>query len=133
MLNGYTQLVATAIRQLRLQNKLPKVLLDSTVPKNVTYPSLPKATLHSKVTFFKIKLQIHKIYFYTVLICHRETEMFSWSIGIRREAPTGSTWDYNLAQSDTGNWPEAGVQEPLAGYKWIHKRRRNPTPGKDQR
>lgn len=52
--------------------------------------------------------------------------------GVRREAPTGSIWDYNLAQSDTGNGPEAGVQQPSVGYQGIHSCGRNPIPGKDQ-
>lgn len=51
---------------------------------------------------------------------------------VKREAPIVSIWDYNLAQSDTGNWPDIGVQQPSVECQRIHKCGRNLTPGEDQ-
>ena len=53
-------------------------------------------------------------------ICQIETDIFSQETsGVinKREAPAGNTWYYNLAQSDTGNWPGLGSNSHHGGIQ----------------
>ena len=91
------------------------------VQKKCTCPSVPIVTLPSKLTFLFLNETSNSQSL--LLPSHLLNRNRKFSAGKhqvllnRREAPADNTWYYNLAQSDTGNWPEAGVSAINGGSR----------------